>query len=131
MERKRLKITITGYDTYKRKPSDIGMKLEQKNERYFEDEDMNNAILKWLAFKREKKQSYKPKGFEMLKKKLLTLSNGNGKIAMQIVEQSMMNNYSGLFSLRDTNNNSNLPVGMNLQNSNNDERYKLDPRWNK
>ena len=26
---------------------------------------------------------------------------------------------------------SNLPVGMNLQNSNNDERYKLDPRWNK
>ena len=26
---------------------------------------------------------------------------------------------------------SSLPVGMNLQNSNNDERYKLDPRWNK
>lgn len=26
---------------------------------------------------------------------------------------------------------SNLPVGMNLQNSNNDDRYKLDPRWNK
>ena len=26
---------------------------------------------------------------------------------------------------------SNLPVGMNLQNSNNDERYKLDQRWNK
>lgn len=26
---------------------------------------------------------------------------------------------------------SNLPIGMNLQNSNNDERYKLDPRWNK
>ena len=24
-----------------------------------------------------------------------------------------------------------LPIGMNLQNSNNDERYKLDPRWNK
>lgn len=131
LERKRLKITITGYDTYKRKPSDLGMKLEQKNARYFEDKDMNNAILKWLAFKREKKQSYKPKGLEMLKKKLLTLSNGNGKIAMQIVEQSMMNNYSGLFPIRDTNNNSNLPVGMNLQNSNNDERYKLDPRWNK
>lgn len=26
---------------------------------------------------------------------------------------------------------SNLPVGMNLQGSNNDERYTLDPRWNK
>lgn len=131
LERKRLKITITGYDTYKRKPSDIGMKLEQKNERYFEDEDMNNAILKWLAFKREKKQSYKPKGLEMLKKKLLTLSNGNGKIAMQIVEQSMMNNYSGLFPLRDTNNNSNLPVGMDLQNSKNKDYTKGLDRWNK
>lgn len=26
---------------------------------------------------------------------------------------------------------SSLPVGMNLQDSNNSERYKLDPRWNK
>ena len=67
----------------------------------------------------------------MLKKKLLTLSNGNGKIAMQIVEQSMMNNYSGLFPLRDTNNNSNLPVGMNLQNSKNKDYTKGLDRWNK
>lgn len=131
LERNRLKITITGYDTYKRKPSGAGTKLEQKNERYFEDEDMNNAVLKWLAFKREKKQSYKPKGLEMLKKKLLTLSNGNGKIAMQIVEQSMMNNYSGLFPIRDTNNNSNLPVGMNLQNSKDKDYTKGLDRWNK
>ena len=35
LERNRLKITITGYDTYKRKPSGTGTKLEQKNERYF------------------------------------------------------------------------------------------------
>ena len=104
LERKRLKITITGYDTYKRRPSDVGTKLEQKSEQYFEDEDMNNAILKWLAFKKEKKQTYKPRGLETLKTKLLSLSNGNGKIAMQIVEQSMMNNYSGLFPLKnDTN----------------------------
>ena len=104
LERKRLKITITGCDTYKRKPSDVGTKLEQKSERYFEDEDMNNAILKWLVFKKEKKQAYKPRGLETLKTKLLSLSNGNGKIAMQIVEQSMMNNYSGLFPLKnDTN----------------------------
>lgn len=131
LERKRLKITITGYDTYKRKPSDVGTKLERKSERYFEDEDMNNAILKWLAFKKEKKQTYKPRGLEALKTKLLNLSNGSGKIAMQIVEQSMMNNYSGLFPLRDTNNNSNLPVGMNLQNSKDKDYTKGLERWNK
>ena len=102
--------------------------------RYFEDEQMNNAILQWLAYKKEKKQSYKPKGLAMLKKKLQALSNGNGDVAMQIVEQSMSNNYSGLFPLKDVSIKSvstALPVGMNLQNSNNSERYKLDPRWNK
>lgn len=134
LERNRLKITITGYDTYKRKPSGAGTKLEQKNERYFEDEDMNNAVLKWLAYKREKKQTYKPIGIETLKTKLFNLSKGDGKVAIQIVEQSMSNNYSGLFTLKDVSVkpvNSALPVGMNLQNSNNSERYKLDDRWNK
>lgn len=134
LERNRLKITITGYDTYKRKPSGTGTKLEQKNERYFEDEDMNNAVLKWLAYKREKKQTYKPRGIETLKTKLFNLSKGDGKVAMQIVEQSMSNNYSGLFPLKDVSTksvSSALPIGMNLQNSNNGERYKLDDRWNK
>ena len=134
LERNRLKITITGYDTYKRKPSGAGTKLEQKNERYFEDEDMNNAVLKWLAYKREKKQTYKPRGIETLKTKLFNLSKGDGKVAMQIVEQSMSNNYSGLFPLKDVSTksvSSALPIGMNLQNSNNGERYKLDDRWNK
>lgn len=134
LERNRLKITITGYDTYKRKPSGAGTKLEQKNERYFEDEDMNNAVLKWLAYKREKKQTYKPRGIETLKTKLFNLSKGDGKVAMQIVEQSMSNNYSGLFPLKDVYVkpvNSALPVGMNLQNSKDKDYTKGLDRWNK
>lgn len=134
LERNRLKITITGYDTYKRKPSGVGTKLEQKNERYFEDKDMNNAMLKWLAYKREKKQTYKPRGIETLKTKLFNLSKGDGKIAMLIVEQSMSNNYSGLFPLKDVSVkpvNSALPVGMNLQNSKNKDYTKGLDRWNK
>ena len=102
--------------------------------RYFEDEQMNNAILQWLAYKKEKKQSYKPKGLEMLKKKLQALSNGNGDVAMQIVEQSMSNNYSGLFPLREVSIKSvstALPVGMNLQNSKDKDYEKGHDRWNK
>lgn len=102
--------------------------------RYFEDEQMNNAILQWLAYKKEKKQSYKPKGLEMLKKKLQALSNGNGDVAMQIVEQSMSNNYSGLFPLREVSIKSvstALPVGMNLQNSKDKDYEKGLDRWNK
>lgn len=132
LERKRLVITITGYDAYKRKPNVVGTKLEQKNKRYFEDEDMNNAILKWLAFKREKRQTYKPRGLETLKTKLFNLSKGNGKVAMMIVEQSMANNYAGLFPLKEGySKTSSLPVGMNLQNSKGKDYEKGLERWNK
>ena len=141
LERRQLRITITGYGTYKcnnntlgtkmerkwnengtkcivetncdtigykdkktileRKWNENGTKMERNEERYFEDEDMNTAMQKWLAFKRERKQTYKPIGIKYLKAKLLKLSNGDGKIAMQIVEQSMSNNYVGLFPLRE------------------------------
>lgn len=132
LERKRLVITITGYDTYKRKPSEVGTSLERKNERHFEDEDMNNAILKWLAFKREKRQTYKPRGLETLKTRLLNLSKGNGKVAMMIVEQSMSNNYAGLFPLKsEETKSSSLPVGMKLQNSKDKDYTKGLERWNK
>lgn len=75
-------------------------KKQKKPEKYFDDEKMNEAITQWLAYKKEKRQTYKPRGLEMLKKKLLGLSGGNGDMAMQIVEQSMMSNYSGLFALK-------------------------------
>ena len=52
----------------------------------------------WLAYKKEKRQTYKPRGLEALKKKLLQLSNGNPEYAKVIVEYSMGNNYTGLFA---------------------------------
>ena len=52
----------------------------------------------WLAYKKEKHQTYKPRGLAALKKKLLQLSNGNPEYAKVIVEYSMGNNYSGLFA---------------------------------
>lgn len=52
----------------------------------------------WLAYKKEKHQTYKPRGLAALKKKLLQLSNGNPEYAKVIVEYSMGNNYTGLFA---------------------------------
>ena len=37
----------------------------------------HEALEIWLAYKKEKRQTYKPRGLEALKKKLLKLSNGN------------------------------------------------------
>lgn len=56
------------------------------------------ALDMWLAYKKEKRQTYKPRGLEALKKRLLQLSSGNPEYAKVIVEYSMGNNYTGLFA---------------------------------
>ena len=68
---------------------------EQKQEEYY---PCKEALDMWLAYKKEKRQTYKPRGLEALKKKLLQLSNGNPECAKVIVEHSMGNNYSGLYA---------------------------------
>ena len=56
------------------------------------------ALDMWLAYKKEKRQNYQPRGLAALKKKLLKMSNGNPEYAKVIVEHSMGNNYSGLYA---------------------------------
>lgn len=63
-----------------------------------DDYPCKEALEAWLAYKKEKRQTYKPRGLEALKKKLLQLSNGNPEYAKVIVEHSMGNNYSGLYA---------------------------------
>lgn len=58
------------------------------------------ALDMWLAYKKEKRQKYQPRGLAALKKKLLKMSSGNPEYAKVIVEHSMGNNYSGLFAPR-------------------------------
>ena len=75
--------------------SDSEITTEQKQEEYY---PCKEALEMWLAYKKEKRQTYKPRGLEALKKKLLQLSNGNPEYAKVIVEYSMGNNYTGLFA---------------------------------
>ena len=75
--------------------SDFEITTEQKQEEYY---PCKEALEMWLAYKKEKRQTYKPRGLESLKKKLLQLSNGNPEYAKVIVEYSMGNNYTGLFA---------------------------------
>lgn len=75
--------------------SDFEITTEQKQEEYYPCQE---ALGMWLAYKKEKHQTYKPRGLEALKKKLLLMSNGNPEYAKVIVEHSMGNNYSGLYA---------------------------------
>lgn len=67
--------------------------------------NMVEPVEVWLAYKKEKAQSYKPTGFKTFYKKLCELSGNNPQVAMAIIEQSMQNNYAGIFPLRNNNNN--------------------------
>ena len=69
------------------------------------DEPMQEVVDTWLQYKKEKGQSYKPTGFKTFYKKLCELSGNNPQVAMSIIEQSMQNNYAGIFPLRNNNNN--------------------------
>lgn len=67
--------------------------------------NMVEPVETWLTYKKEKAQSYKPTGFKTFYKKLCELSGNNPQVAMAIIEQSMQNNYAGIFPLRNNNNN--------------------------
>lgn len=63
-----------------------------------------DALEQWLQYKKDRKQSYKSdKTILIFCKKLHTLCGGNPDIAMQIIEQSMGNNWSGIFPLQNNN----------------------------
>jgi hypothetical protein len=72
-----------------------------------------NPILKepfmmWLKYKRNRGESYKDSDSTFLAyKKLLKFSNENNKQAIEVIEQSMSNNWSGLFEIKEVQNNNN------------------------
>lgn len=67
--------------------------------------EMQEVVDTWMQYKKEKKQSYKPTGFKTFYKKLCEFSGKNPQVAMAIIEQSMRNNYAGIFPLKNNNNN--------------------------
>lgn len=79
----------------------LGKDLSDFEEEEWQQEEIypcQEALDMWLAYKKEKRQKYQPRGLAALKKKLLKMSNGNPEYAKVIVEHSMGNNYSGLYA---------------------------------
>ena len=55
---------------------------------------------KWLSYKKERKSPYTQRGAESVYKKLFKMSGGDPVVADEIVEQSISNNWQGLFDLK-------------------------------
>ena len=67
-------------------------------------DDFKAVLLSWLNYKREIKDQYKSaQSIMIMAKKLAEMSHGTIDIAKQIVEQSIANNWRGLFPLKENN----------------------------
>ena len=68
----------------------------------FVEEQFKNVFYKWLDYKRTRGEKYKAQSsLETSYKKLKELSNNNPADAEKIVDNSIANNWAGIFPLRD------------------------------
>ena len=101
-------IIINNTDTNtnsKQEKEDISISSKKKAE---EDEEplviapeMQEVVEEWLQYKKEKRQSYKPKGLKAFYKYICELSDNNPQIAKAIINQSIRSNYDGIFPLKE------------------------------
>lgn len=65
------------------------------------------VFMDWLTYKKERKESYKSaRSMKMAYDKLVTLSFDNPETAKEIINQSIANNWAGLFRLKNETNRS-------------------------
>ena len=89
----------------------------------FVEPNLQRPFEEWLKYKQAKKQMYKRQcDVELCYKRLKEYSGNDTTKAMQIVEQSMTNNWSGLFGLK-----SHDATSATLKSS--EMNYKNDEEW--
>lgn len=66
--------------------------------------DFEKLVNDWMDYKKARRESYKnEKSILKFTESLKTLSGGNPEIASKIIDQSMANNWAGIFELKTTN----------------------------
>ena len=89
----------------KRNKKNIKEKVTKKNsfDYSFVEPQFRKPFEEWLKYKQSKNQMFKRQcDLELCYKKLKEFSDGNAEKATLIIEQSMKNNWSGLFELKKT-----------------------------
>lgn len=86
---------LAGYDTGLRSKS-----RKKELDLSFIPADFLPILERWVKYKQERKQAYTQSGIEACYHKLLELSNTSPATAMAVIEQSIANNWAGLFELK-------------------------------
>jgi len=141
-------VTILNYDTYNKPQSKDGTKKGQKKDKLgtnlgqtrdntnkenkenkeiknpypFVENSFKDCFMDFLEYKKSRKETYKnEKSVQAAYRRLEKLSRGDPEIASQIIEQSMANNWAGLFELK--NGKSSLQTS-NFNNYNGNREFK-------
>lgn len=61
------------------------------------DETIRSLVYEWVNYKKERKETYTPSGLSKCISRLMNLCNGDAVSAKAIVDNSMSNNYAGLY----------------------------------
>ena len=68
------------------------------NKRYSESDALNDAIIEWLNYKKEKRQTYQKTGLAQLIKKINRLVSDHGEAAIiDAIHDSMANGWAGIY----------------------------------
>ena len=83
----------------------IVKKSEGKNKDvvYYQDDELDKTFKDYIAFRKEIKAPMTDRGIELAKSKLNKLSGDNTSKAIEIINQSIMNSYKGLFEVKASN----------------------------
>ena len=89
------------------------IKVKDKFDFSFIEEDMRVPFMEWIEYKTEKKKGYKTqKSLQACYSEMKNLSNNNADTAIKIVNKSMANNWDGLFALKQNEQGGNTLLGI-------------------
>ena len=72
-----------------------------KDIRYFEDDDLNNTFADFVEMRKATKEPMTDRAIKIAKKKINEYAKGNKQVAIAVIEQSILNNWKGIFPLKD------------------------------
>ena len=91
----------TDYNKLKQKPNENILSKVSHGDFDFISDEFLEAFSLWLEYKKDRRQNYKSeKSLKACYNKLVKLSKNDPVIAEQIVNESIANNWSGLFELK-------------------------------
>ena len=114
---------VKSMDTHPQEEQEEEEEQKQEQKEDFVSPEFLDVYNTWMKYKTERKESYKSfSSKKVFYDSLVKMSDNNPIIASQIINQSIANNWAGIFKLKSetkkTTNNLNIPIGGTIRDNN-------------